>query len=119
MAGDPACEGHHIGPLFDRLQWDRVQMMIVLGIEGGTRLGVGGPGWPADLKIGWYVRPTAFAEVTNDMTIAREEIFRPVPSILRAEDEAIRLANDTPYGLAAVVQAGDSVRVASESCLQA
>jgi aldehyde dehydrogenase (NAD+) len=112
MVGDPGREGDHIGPLFDRLQWDRVQQRIAHGIDEGARLVAGGTGRPAGLDVGWYVRPTVFADVTNDMTIAREEIFGPVLSILRAEDEAeaIRIANDTPYGLAAFLQTGDPGR---------
>ncbi len=110
--GDPAGEGAHLGPLFDRIQWDRVQAKIARGIEEGARLVAGGPGRPEGFDVGWYARPTVFADVTNDMTIAREEIFGPVLSILAAddEDEAIRIANDTPYGLAAHVQTGDPAR---------
>jgi aldehyde dehydrogenase (NAD+) len=110
--GDPTREGDHIGPLFDRLQWDRVQAMIARGIEEGARLVAGGPGRPPALNTGWYARPTVFADVTNDMAIARQEIFGPVLSILPAADEAeaIRIANDTPYGLAAYVQTGDPAR---------
>ena len=110
--GDPGAEGDHIGPLFDRLQWDRVQEKIARGVEEGARLVAGGPGRPPELNTGWYVRPTVFADVRNDMTIAREEIFGPVLSIIPAvdEDEAIAIANDTPYGLAAYLQTGDSAR---------
>jgi aldehyde dehydrogenase (NAD+) len=110
--GDPAREGDHIGPLFDRLQWDRVQARIAEGIAEGARLVAGGPGRPDGLGTGWYARPTVFADVSNDMTIAREEIFGPVLSILPAADEAeaIAIANDTPYGLAAYVQTGDRER---------
>ncbi|MCU4651642.1 aldehyde dehydrogenase family protein [Roseibacterium sp. SDUM158016] len=110
--GDPAREGDHIGPLFDRLQWDRVQARIAEGIAEGARLVAGGPGRPDGLGTGWYARPTVFADVSNDMTIAREEIFGPVLSILPAADEseAIAIANDTPYGLAAYMQTGDLER---------
>ena len=110
--GDPGAEGDHIGPLFDRLQWDRVQERIAKGIAEGARLVAGGPGRPEGLNRGWYARPTVFADVRNDMAIAREEIFGPVLSIISAqdEDEAIAIANDTPYGLAAYVQTGDPVR---------
>ncbi|RBI83484.1 aldehyde dehydrogenase family protein [Rhodosalinus halophilus] len=110
--GDPKQEGDHIGPLFDKLQWDRVQAMIETGIEEGARLVAGGPGRPAGLNQGWYARPTVFADVSNDMQIARKEIFGPVLSILPAADEAeaIRIANDTEYGLAAYVQTGDAAR---------
>ena len=110
--GDPKQEGDHIGPLFDKLQWDRVQAMIETGIAEGARLVAGGPGRPAGLNQGWYARPTVFADVSNDMEIARREIFGPVLSILPAADEAeaIRIANDTEYGLAAFVQTGDAER---------
>jgi aldehyde dehydrogenase (NAD+) len=110
--GDPRAEGEHIGPLFDRLQWDRVQARIEAGIAEGARLVAGGPGRPEGLNRGWYARPTVFADVENHMSIAREEIFGPVLSILRAADEAeaIAIANDTPYGLAAYVQTGDPAR---------
>jgi aldehyde dehydrogenase (NAD+) len=107
--GDPKTEGAHIGPLFDRLQWDRVQGWIARGIDAGARLVAGGPGRPEGFGTGWYARPTVFADVDNTMAIAREEIFGPVLCILPAEDEeeAIEIANDTPYGLAAYVQTGD------------
>ena len=110
--GDPRREGDHIGPLFDKLQWDRVQAMIEAGIAEGARPVAGGTGRPPGLNQGWYVRPTVFADVSNDMRIAREEIFGPVLSILPAEDEAeaIRIANDTEYGLAAFIQTGDPER---------
>jgi len=110
--GDPKREGDHIGPLFDRLQWDRVQAMIETGIAEGARLVAGGPGRPTNLNQGWFARPTVFADVDNGMEIARKEIFGPVLSILPAEDEAdaIRIANDTDYGLAAYVQTGDPER---------
>lgn len=110
--GDPGLEGEHIGPLFDRIQYDRVQAMIRAGINEGARLLVGGPGKPEGLGDGWYVRPTIFADVHPDMRIAREEIFGPVLVIMPfdSEEEAIRLANDTDYGLAAYVQTGDPAR---------
>ncbi|WP_076449272.1 aldehyde dehydrogenase family protein [Roseivivax lentus] len=110
--GDPRAEGDHIGPLFDRLQWDRVQERIAQGIAEGARLVAGGPGRPEGINRGWYARPTIFADVRNDMTIAREEIFGPVLSILAAcdEEDAIAIANDTLYGLAAYIQTGDPER---------
>lgn len=110
--GDPAQEGDHLGPLFDKIQYDRVQTMIEVGIEEGARLLAGGPGKPEGFEAGWYVKPTIFADVRNDMRIAREEIFGPVLAItpFDSEDEAIAIANDTPYGLAAYVQTGDSAR---------
>ena len=110
--GDPAQEGDHIGPLFDRIQFDRVQKMIKVGIDEGARLLTGGLGKPAGHETGWFVKPTIFADVTNDMRIAQEEIFGPVLVIIPFEDEAeaISMANDTPYGLAAYVQTGDTAK---------
>ena len=88
--------------------------MIRVGIEEGARLLTGGPGKPEGFDRGWYAKPTIFADVTNDMRIAREEIFGPVLVIIPFEDEAdaIRIANDTPYGLAAYMQTGDPQRAA-------
>ena len=110
--GDPSCEGDHIGPLFDRIQYDRVQAMIQLGIDEGARLLIGGLGKPAGFETGWFVKPTLFADVDNTMRIAREEIFGPVLVIIPFTDEAeaVAIANDTPYGLAAYVQTGDPER---------
>ena len=110
--GDPAEEGAHLGPLFDKIQYDRVQTMIEVGIDEGARLLAGGPGKPDGFEAGWYVKPTIFVDVENDMRIAREEIFGPVLAItpFDSEDEAIAIANDTPYGLAAYVQTGDAAR---------
>lgn len=110
--GDPAQEGDHIGPLFDRIQFDRVQKMIKVGIDEGARLLTGGLGKPAGHETGWFVKPTIFADVSNDMRIAQEEIFGPVLVIIPFEDEAeaISMANDTPYGLAAYVQTGDTAK---------
>ena len=110
--GDPAQEGDHIGPLFDQIQYDRVQKMIKVGIDEGARLLTGGPGKPEGHETGWFVKPTVFADVTNDMRIAQEEIFGPVLAVIPFEDEAeaISIANDTPYGLAAYVQTGDPDR---------
>ena len=110
--GDPAQEGDHIGPLFDKIQYDRVQKMIKVGIDEGARLLTGGLGKPAGHETGWFVKPTVFADVSNDMRIAQEEIFGPVLAVIPFEDEAeaISIANDTPYGLAAYVQTGDPDR---------
>jgi aldehyde dehydrogenase (NAD+) len=106
-AGDPRAEGTTIGPVVSRIQWDKIQKLIQKGIEEGATLVAGGPGLPEGVNKGFYVRPTIFADVTNDMTIAREEIFGPVLTILGAKDEAdaVRIANDTPYGLAGYVSA--------------
>jgi len=110
--GNPAEEGDHIGPLFDKIQFDRVQKMIKVGIDEGATLLVGGLGRPDGMEKGWFVKPTIFADVSNDMRIAREEIFGPVLVIIPFEDEAeaISIANDTPYGLAAYLQTGDADR---------
>ena len=110
--GDPTQEGDHIGPLFDKIQDDRVQAMIKVGLAEGATLLAGGPGRPEGLAKGWFVKPTIFADVSNDMRIAQEEIFGPVLVIIPFADEAegIAIANDTPYGLAAYVQTGDPER---------
>jgi len=111
-AGDPAQDGDHIGPLFDRIQFYRVQSMIEVGLAEGARLLAGGLGMPEGVTTGWFVKPTIFADVSNDMRIAQEEIFGPVLVIIPFEDEAeaIAIANDTPYGLAAYLQTGDPER---------
>ena len=98
-----------LGPLVSQAQWDRVQAYIQKGIDEGATLVCGGLGKPEGLEQGYYVKPTVFANVTNDMTIAQEEIFGPVLSIIGYEDEddAVRIANDTIYGLAAAVTGGD------------
>lgn len=109
----PASEpGRHIGPVVNAVQWGKIQDLIQTGIDEGARLVAGGTGRPEGLNRGFYVRPTVFADVTPDMTIAREEIFGPVLSILKfdTEDEALRIANDTPYGLTNYVQTADSAR---------
>lgn len=110
--GDPSKEGDHIGPLFDKIQYDRVQAMIQSGIDEGARVLVGGLGKPEGLEDGWFVKPTIFVDVTPEMRIVREEIFGPVLVIMPFDDEqdAIRMANDTEYGLAAYIQTGDPER---------
>jgi len=107
--GDPTKPGDHLGPLASRMQFDKVQGCIAAGIAEGARLLVGGPGRPEGLGTGFFVRPTLFSEVHNQMSIAREEIFGPVLCLMRFAtlDEAIEIANDTPYGLAAYVQTAD------------
>jgi aldehyde dehydrogenase (NAD+) len=107
--GDPTQPGSHLGPVVSKLQFDRIQRLIGIGIAEGARLVVGGLGKPPGFETGYYVRPTIFADVTNQMTIAREEIFGPVLCMLRFRtlEEAIEIANDTPYGLAAYVQSGE------------
>ena len=103
--GDPTTEGRHIGPLVNRAQFDKVQGLIAKGLEEGATLEVGGPGRPDGVESGWYVKPTLFSNVRNDMTIAREEIFGPVVTIIPydTEEDAVRIANDTEYGLSAVL----------------
>ena len=110
--GDPTLDGDHLGPLFDKIQFDRVQNMIQVGIDEGAKLLVGGLGKPDGHEKGWFVKPTIFSDVKNNMRVAQEEIFGPVLVIIPFddEDEAIRIANDTPYGLAAYLQTGDKER---------
>ncbi len=105
QCGDPSEEGRHIGPVVNKTQWDKIQGLIAKGLEEGARLEIGGPGRPDGIETGYFVKPTLFSNVRNDMTIAREEIFGPVVTIIPYEDEedAIRIANDTDYGLSAVV----------------
>lgn len=104
--GAPADPETNIGPVVSKVQFDKIQSLIRKGVEEGAQLVAGGPDRPAHLNAGYYVRPTVFARVTNDMTIAREEIFGPVLSILGYDsvDEAVAIANDTPYGLASYIQ---------------
>ena len=110
--GDPSLQGDHLGPLFDKIQFDRVQALIQIGIDEGARLLVGGIGKPDGFETGWYAKPTVFADVSNSMRIAQEEIFGPVLVIIPFEDEteAIAIANDTPFGLAAYLQTDDPAR---------
>ena len=111
-AGDPNAEGTVIGPVVSEVQFNKIQGLIQKGIEEGATLVAGGLGRPEGLNKGYYVRPTVFANVTNDMTIAREEIFGPVLAILpyKDEEDAIRIANDTVYGLSGYVQSGSVER---------
>jgi aldehyde dehydrogenase (NAD+) len=110
--GDPREEGGHIGPLVSGIQFGRVQALIEAGVADGARLLVGGPGKPEGFETGYFVKPTIFADVNNDMRIAREEVFGPVLAIMpfKTEEEAIEIANDTSYGLAAYVQTGNPER---------
>ncbi|MEY2422417.1 MAG: betaine-aldehyde dehydrogenase [Acidimicrobiaceae bacterium] len=109
---DPFADGAMLGPLSSQAQVDRVNGYIEKGIAEGAKLVTGGPGKPEGLDKGYYVRPTVFSNVTNDMTIAQEEIFGPVLSILPydGEEEAVKIANDTPYGLSGGVWSGDKER---------
>ncbi|CAN5213869.1 aldehyde dehydrogenase family protein [soil metagenome] len=106
--GDPGGNAQ-LGPVVSETQWNKIQGLINKGIEEGATLVAGGPGKPEGLEVGYYVKPTVFANVTNDMTIAREEIFGPVVAILGYDtvDQAIQIGNDTEYGLAAYVTSAD------------
>ncbi|MEX2468334.1 MAG: aldehyde dehydrogenase family protein [Pseudohongiellaceae bacterium] len=103
--GDPLDENTRLGPVVSQQQFERIQSLIEKGIAEGAELVSGGPGRPEGLDKGWYVRPTVFANVSNDMTIAQEEIFGPVLSIIPYKDDAdaVRIANDTEYGLSGYV----------------
>ena len=106
IVGPPSDTGTDIGPVVSQLQFDKIQGLIRKGIEEGAQLVAGGTDRPTHLSAGYYVRPTVFANVTNDMAIAREEIFGPVLVMLgyETEDDAVSIANDTPYGLASYIQ---------------
>jgi aldehyde dehydrogenase (NAD+) len=110
--GDPVAEDTGLGPLASKAQFEKVQRLINKGIEEGAKLIAGGPGRPESMNKGYFVKPTVFADVSNNMTIAREEIFGPVLCIIpyENEDDAIRIANDTPYGLSGFVTSGDRER---------
>ena len=105
-------EGHHIGPVVSDVQFDKIQRLIESGVDEGARLVAGGPGRPPDRERGYFIRPTVFADVTPGMSIAQEEIFGPVLSIMPFDDEeeAIAIANDTAYGLTNFVQTQDVER---------
>ena len=109
LASEP---GRHIGPVVSQMQFDKIQALIAKGIDDGARLVAGGLGRPEGFNKGYFVRPTVFADVTNEMTVAREEIFGPVLSIIPFEDEAeaLKIANDTEYGLTNYVQTQDGAR---------
>ena len=109
---DPMKEGMHLGPLSSRVQFDKVQGLIEVGINEGADLVVGGLGKPDGFDTGYYVKPTIFAGVNNQMTIAQEEIFGPVLTMIPfdTEEQAIEIANDTPYGLAAYFSTSDEER---------
>jgi aldehyde dehydrogenase (NAD+) len=110
--GDPFVDGVNVGPLASKAQYEKVQRLISAGVAEGATLIVGGAGRPAGIDIGYFVKPTIFADVSNDMTIAREEIFGPVLCIIPYvdEDDAIRIANDSPYGLSGFVASSDNER---------
>ncbi len=108
VVGNPREATTRLGPVVSKGQFDKIQALINKGIEEGAELVSGGPGRPAGLEVGYYVKPTVFANVTSNMTIAREEIFGPVLAIMPydSEAEAIAVANDTPYGLSGYVSSG-------------
>lgn len=112
--GDPLTNPD-VGPVVSRNQFNRIQNLIEAGVSEGATVVAGGPGRPEGLDTGFYVRPTVFADVTNDMTIAKEEIFGPVLCVLGYEtvDEAVKIANDSVYGLAAYVQGEDTSLIAN------
>ena len=112
QVGDPTEEGMHLGPLISQAQWDRVQGYIQAGIDEGAVVATGGLGKPEGQETGYFVKPTVLANVTNDMTVAQEEIFGPVLSIIGYDDDddAVRIANDSLYGLSGGVWSGDQER---------
>lgn len=112
--GPASEEGGHIGPVVNQTQFNKIQNLIQKGIDEGARLVAGGVGRPDGLNRGFFVQPTIFADVDNSMTVAREEIFGPVLSIIpfETEEEGIAIANDTPYGLTNFVQTQDTARAA-------
>ncbi len=107
--GDPNADDTTIGPVVSEVQFDKIQNLIQKGIDEGARLETGGTGRPDGLNAGYYIKPTIFSHVTNDMTIAQEEIFGPVLSLIGYEDDedAVRIANDTLYGLSGYVSSSD------------
>ncbi len=110
---NPNKEGDHIGPVISETQFNKIQTLIQKGIDEGAKLIAGGPGKPEGLKEGYYVKPTVFANVNNKMEIAKTEIFGPVLSVIpfETEEEAIEIANDTPYGLTNYIQTQDKEKV--------
>ena len=112
QSGNPSEEGRHMGPLVSEMQFNKVQGLIEEGIKEGANLIAGGVGRPEGFEKGYFVKPTIFADVNNDMTIAREEVFGPVLTMIpfEGEAEAIQIANDTPYGLAAYLSSGDPAK---------
>ena len=111
--GDPNKEGDHIGPVISETQYNKIQALIKKGIEEGAKLVAGGLGKPKGLEKGYFVKPTVFADVKNEMDVARTEIFGPVLSVMpfETEEEAIKIANDTPYGLTNYIQTQDPEKV--------
>jgi aldehyde dehydrogenase (NAD+) len=108
----PSKSGDHIGPVINKSQFEKIQSLIQSGIDEGATLVAGGAGRPSNLEKGYYVKPTVFTNVSNDMRIAKEEIFGPVLSIIpfESEEEAISITNDTPYGLGNFLQTENKER---------
>ncbi len=113
QVGDPLSEGGHIGPVVNKSQYDKIQGLIQSAIDEGAKLETGGTGLPSNVNRGYYVKPTVFSGVTQDMRIAREETFGPVATVFKYDDleQAIEMANDTEYGLSAVIS-GDPAKAA-------
>ena len=111
--GDPKKEGEHIGPVISETQYNKIQTLIQKGIDEGAKLVAGGIGKPDGLDKGYFVKPTVFADVNNDMEVARTEIFGPVLSVIpfETEEDAIKIANDTTYGLTNYIQTQDSEKI--------
>ena len=111
--GDPEKEGEHIGPVISETQYNKIQTLIKKGIDEGAKLVAGGAGKPEGFEKGYFVKPTVFVDVKNDMEVARTEIFGPVLSVMpfENEEEAIKIANDTPYGLTNYIQTQDKEKV--------
>ena len=111
--GDPKKEGEHIGPVISEMQYNKIQTLIKKGIDEGAKLVAGGAGKPEGFEKGYFVKPTVFVDVKNDMEVARTEIFGPVLSVMpfENEEEAIKIANDTPYGLTNYIQTQDKEKV--------
>jgi aldehyde dehydrogenase (NAD+) len=112
VVGDPADEATTMGPVVSEAQYGKIQGLIESGIKEGATLVVGGPGRPEGIDRGYFVRPTVFSDVTNDMQIAQKEIFGPVLSLIGYdnEDDAVRIANDSDYGLSGYISSGSPSR---------
>ena len=112
VVGDPSDAGTQVGLLVSQMQFDKVQALIQKGIDEGAKVETGGVGRPEGMNRGYFVKPTVFSHVTNDMTIAQEEIFGPVLSLIgyKDEEDAVRIANDTVYGLSACISGSTNER---------
>ena len=121
VVGDPSDAGTQVGPLVSQMQFDKVQALIQKGIDEGAKVETGGVGRPEGMNRGYFVKPTVFSHVTNDMTIAQEEIFGPVLSLIgyKDEEDAVRIANDTVYGLSAYISGSTERAKAGASKLRA